>query len=218
MAKRGRPRVDKKKKRQRVKVQFIERLHAGKVVECYAIAEKIIKDCRADLKDVKIGFAWGLGWRPNADRILQLGKCTKRNDLDRELDAYDFIIILNKDAWPTLEARHKERLIYHQLEHAQLTRDNNGEPKKNDRGRFVCRIKKHDFEEFQSVIKKYGLSDDLSKLAQAGIHDAERPLLQGPAQAGTKTMAAAVAASEAERDAAQKKNKKPQRKVRDLNQ
>ena len=55
--------------------------------------------------------------------------------------------------------------------------DSNGDPKRDDRGRLVCRIKKHDFEEFRSVVEKYGLRDDLSKLAQAGINDSDRPLL-----------------------------------------
>jgi len=152
-------------------------MHAGKVTQPHEIIERIIKTDRADLKDVKIGIAWRLGWRADADKVLTLGVCRKRGDLDRELDDYDFIIMLNKEAWPTLSDEHKERLIFHELEHAQLSMDSNGEPKKNDRGRFVCRIRKHDFSEFRSVVKKYGLKDDLSKLAQASINDSKRPLL-----------------------------------------
>jgi len=175
---RGRPRGSgKDKKRKRVTVQFLSRTHAGKVTEPYEIMDRLIKTERADLKDVKIGIAWRIGWRVDADGVLTLGQCCKRGDLDRELDEFDFIIKLNKDAWPTLNPEHKERLIFHELEHAQLSLDSNGEPKRNDRGRLVCRIKKHDFGEFRSVVKKYGLDDDLSKIAQAGINDAQRPLL-----------------------------------------
>jgi len=177
MAKKGRPRGNGKKKRKRVTVQFLERMHAGKITQPYEIVGRLIKAERADLKDVKIGIAWRLGWRADADGVLTLGQCRKRGDLDRELDDFDFIIMLNKDAWPTLSDEHKERLIFHELEHAQLSLDSNGDPKKNDRGRIVCRIRKHDFAEFRSVVKKYGLKDDLSKLAQASINDSNRPLL-----------------------------------------
>lgn len=176
MANRGRPR-GAGKKRKKVTVQFLERMHTGKVTAPYEILERLIKTERADLKDVKIGIAWRLGWRSDADGVLTLGQCKKRGDLDRELDNYDFIIMLNKEAWPTLEDIFKERLIFHELEHAQLSLDMNGEPKKDDRGRLVCRIRKHDFAEFRSVVKKYGWEANLSELAKAGIADAQRPLL-----------------------------------------
>jgi hypothetical protein len=144
MAKRG----PKARKRKRVTVQFLKRIHAGKITEPYEIMEKIIAECRADLKDVRIGIAWRIGWRADSDGYMQMGKCRKRGDLDRELDDYDFIILLNKEAWPTLERQHKERWMLHELEHAQVCTDSNGEPKKDDRGRLVCRIKKHDSKSF----------------------------------------------------------------------
>jgi len=167
----------KEKKRRRVTVQFLERMHAGKVTEPYEIMDRIIKTERADLKDTKIGFAWRIGWREDADKVLTIGQCRKRGDLDRELDTYDFIILLNKEAWPTFDDEKKNRVIFHELEHAQISLDSNGEPKRDDRGRLVCRIRKHDFADFRSVIKKYGWQDDLSELAKAGIADTERPLL-----------------------------------------
>jgi len=176
MAKRGR-KPGGGNKRRKVTVQFLERVHAGKVTAPYEIVERLIKSERADLKDVKIGIAWRLGWRADADGVLTLGQCKKRGDLDRELDNYDFIVLLNKEAWPTLEDVFKERLLHHELEHAQLSLDSNGEPKKDDRGRLVCRIRKHDFAEFRSVVKKYGWEANLSELAKAGIADAQRPLL-----------------------------------------
>jgi hypothetical protein len=177
MAKKGRPRSGGEKKRRKVTVQFLERMHTGKVTEPYEILERFIATERADLKDVKVGIAWRLGWRADADGVLILGQCRKRGDLDRELDDYDFIILLNKEAWPTFETERKTRLIFHELCHAQLSLDGNGEPKRNDRGRLICRIRKHDFADFRSVISKYGWQDNLSELAKAGIADAERPLL-----------------------------------------
>ena len=200
---RGRPRGSGKgKKRKRVTVQFLNRIHAGKITEPYEIMERLIKTERADLKDVKIGIAWSLGWRPDADGNLTLGMCHKRGDLDRELDEYDFIFKLNKDAWTTLSDEHKERLIFHELEHAQLSLDSNGNPKKDDRDRLVCRTRKHDFAEFRSVVKKYGWQDDLSKLAQANINDSKRPLLVEAEKAVNKKKSMQQRVAETEDEAA----------------
>lgn len=166
-------------KRKRVMVKFIERRveHTGLVTEPYRIMEEVIKTRRADLKDVKIGIAWRIGWRPDSDGRRTLGQCRKRGDLDRELDAWDFIILLNEDAWPTFKDRPKERLIFHELGHAQIVSDTNGQPKRDDRGRLVTRIRKHDIQDFRDVVEIYGWEEDLNELAERGIADAQRPLL-----------------------------------------
>ena len=169
----------KEPKRKRVTVKLIERQNAGRVVEPYRIMEEIIKKERADLKDAKIGIAWRFGWRPDADGVRKLGQCKKRGDLDRELDSYDLIILLNAEAFPNLDADHKRRLVFHELEHAQLSLDTNGEPKHDDRNRLCFRLRKHDIEDFRSVVAQFGWEDDLSKIAAAAIEDAKRPLLQG---------------------------------------
>jgi hypothetical protein len=175
----GRRRGSSDKKRKRVMVKFIERrIEANsKITEPYRIMEELIKTRRADLKEVKIGIAWRLGWRPDADNRRTLGQCRKRGDLDRELDAWDFIILLNEDAWPTFNDKQKERLIFHELGHAQLCFDTDGKPKKDDRGRFVTRIRKHDIQDFRDVVEIYGWEEDLQDLAERGIADSQRPLL-----------------------------------------
>jgi len=177
-SRRGRPKGSGQKRR-RVTVKFIQRRieHTGLVTEPYRIMEEIVKTRRADLKDVKIGIAWRLGWRPDADGRRTLGQCRKRGDLDRELDEWDFIILLNEDAWPTFKEKQKERLIFHELGHAQVSVDTNGQPKHDDRGRIVCRIRKHDIEDFRDVVEIYGWKEDLQDLAEKGIQDAQRPLL-----------------------------------------
>ena len=213
MGKRGR----KVKKRKRVTVQFIERQHAGKPVECYVICDRLIAAERADLKDVTIGFAWNTSWRPDADGRRTLGRCIKRRDLDRELDKYDFIIQLNKDAWPTFNDQQKERLIFHELEHAQVVTDKDGQLMRDDRGRLVTRIKKHDIEDFKCVMECYGVGEDLAAIAAAGIADAQRPLLaECEKKQAAQSMAAAVAAGEAEHDQANRRKRKRQKKVKDL--
>ena len=174
----GRPKGSGQK-RKRVTVKFIERRieSNGKVTEPYRIMEELIKTERADLKDVKIGIAWRMGWRPDADGRRTLAQVVKRGDLDRELDTWDYVILLNDDAWQTFNEKQKERLVFEKLEQCQLSLDTNGEPKRDDRGRIVCRIQKPDIVTFRSVIKRYGWEEDLQVLAEKGIADASRPLL-----------------------------------------
>jgi len=185
-------------------VKFITRKTEanGKITEPYRIMEEIIKTRRADLKDVKIGITWRLGWRPDADGRRFLGYCRKRGDLDRELDQWDFIILLNEDAWPTFSDKQKERLIFHELGHAQLSLDSNGQPKRDDRGRLICRIRKHDIEDFRDVVEIYGWKEDLQDLAERGIADASRPLLaEAEKKAAEKKTAEAKAADRSTQNA-----------------
>jgi len=169
---------EKPKKRKRVTVQLIPPKHAGETPEPYRLLEEIRAVEHNHLADAKIGMAWRMGWRADADGHLRLGQCRKRGDLDRELDGFDFIIMLNREAWPTLNDKQKRALIDHELCHAQLSMDADGNPKRNDRDRLVCRLRKHDTEEFRAVVNRHGLwTADLEAIARAAINDAKRPLL-----------------------------------------
>lgn len=170
-------RISLKDKRKKVKVRLIQRLYDGKLTMPYKILDDIISKYRNDLSDVKIALAFNNGWRADADGLLTLGKCSKRKDLDRELDEFDFIISLNENAWPGLSDENKERLIFHELCHAQLCYDKNNQPMIDDRGRIVCRIRKHDFEDFSEVIKKYGFKESMSQIAKQATAAAEQPLI-----------------------------------------
>lgn len=170
----------KPKKRKKVTVQLLKRQHQGKLTQPYVILDELVAGPHGHLKDAKIALAWRLGWRADADNHLTLGKLRKRGDLDRELDSFDFVILLNKEAWETLSEPHRRALVDHKLCHAELSYDNDGNPKLDDRGRLVCRVKKHDVEEFKAVVSRNGFwTSDLSTLAQAAINDKERPLLKG---------------------------------------
>ena len=74
--------------------------------------------------------------------------------------------------------------------------DADGQPKRDDRDRVVCRIRKHDIEEFRAVVDKFGAwTQDLAATAQAAINDAKRPLLaaaENTAAANGDGQAAAV--------------------------
>jgi hypothetical protein len=173
MAKRGRPSKPKK-----ATIEFLPREDsAGQAREPYAIMERLIATERADLVQARIGIAWRIGWKRDKDGLLKCGQCKKRSELDRTLDAYDFVILLNKEAWPGFTAEQRERLIYHELCHAQIEVDDNGDEKRDEAGRLVIRGRKHDIQDFRAVVERYGWDVDLSDLAQRNIADADRPLL-----------------------------------------
>lgn len=173
-----RSRIPKEKKRKRVTVKLIHREVGGKVTEPYKIMESIVKTERADLKRARIGMAWRSGWRPDPHGVLKLGQCKKRGDLERELAEYDFIILLNEESFQHLKSEEKRRLIFHELMHAEIVTEA-GEDKLDDRGRLVCRVRKHDVEDFREVVKQFGWQEDLSQIAQQRNADASRPLLDG---------------------------------------
>jgi hypothetical protein len=169
-----------------VTVKLIPRKHAGEVTEPWVVMEGLKEKHHTNLDGAKIAMAWRIGWRADSDGIMTLGKCRKRGDLDRELDSFDFVILLNQEAWKGLNDTQKRALIDHELCHAQIVIDSDGNQKTDDRDRLVCRIRKHDCEEFKCIVERHGLwTSDLAELALASINDAARPLLAVAEKAAT---------------------------------
>ena len=170
----------KKPKRKKVTVKLLQRKHAGKVTEPYRVMEQLVTEHHSHLKDVKIAIAWRFGWNANADGLMTMGRAKKCTDLDKQLAEYDFVILLNHEAWNKGGLNEKQRLalVDHELCHCEVVTDSNGDPKYDEEGRRVCRIRKHDIEEFQDVVARHGLySHDLAEFAKKSIKDSDRPLL-----------------------------------------
>ena len=168
----------KEKKRKRATVRLLNREHAGEVAEPYRLMEQLREKYHWHLYGASIAIAWRIGWKPDADGHIRLGQCLKRGDLDRELDGFDFVILLNEEYWQGLDDAQKLAIIDHELCHAQIVCDADGEAQRDDRGRLVCRIRKHDIEEFKDIVQRHGLyTDDLAEIAKAAIADSQRPLL-----------------------------------------
>jgi hypothetical protein len=202
----------KQPKRKAVKVSLCERLNAGQVTEPYRIMESIIDLKRPDLQDVKIGIAWHTGWRPDSDGLRTHGKCVRRSELDRAMDTFDFILVLSKISWKAFDDQGKERLIFHELEHAQVCMDKNGKPLIDDKDRIVTRVKRHDVADFSTVIERYGLPPVLKDM---DLNDADRPLLE---LSGKKEKASAASETknkkeEQGQDAVAVENGEPEGKV-----
>lgn len=201
------------KKRKAVKTRRIAREHAGKVVEPYNILEGLIESVEQfePLAEARFVMCYQKGWRPDADGILIRAKIKKASDLDKELGKeFDFAILLNDDLWNATKITDeaKEIDIFHELCHAAPEMDRDGEQKKDDRGRFCWRLRKHVIQEFPEVITRYGLKkivglnaaaiaalDDVKAREEAAKDKADGPGKRPLIEAAEKNAAAAPTAA-----------------------
>jgi len=190
----------KVKKRKKVTVRIISEKHNGEVTEPHRLLAETRKNFHAHLEAAKIGLAWRMGWKSDTDGHMTMGQCRKSSDLDREMyKGFDFVILLNEEAWPRLNEKQKRALIDHELCHAAITMDADGNPKFNDRDRLCCRVKKHDIDEFKCIVERHGLyTQDLEDIARAAINDAKRPLLKEAEKAEEEAAEKPAAASATE--------------------
>jgi hypothetical protein len=136
----------------------------------YLLLAELVREHHTDLRDARIALAWALSWKPDVDGKVTLGKCKKASDLDRELAAFDFVILLSKAFWSDLRVSDLQRraLLDHELHHATVKYDENGEPVVDERMRIVYRVRKHDIEEFTDIVRRYGCyKADLEQFAAA---------------------------------------------------
>lgn len=171
---------EKKKARKAVTVKLLEREHAGKVTTPYRLMEEIVAAHHPRLAEAKIAIAWKFGKRADADGRVWLGQMKKGNDLDRTMHGFDGVLLLNHEVWNSAEFSEEQMraLIDHDLCHLDVVTDTSGEPKLDEEGRKVYRIRKHDIEEFTEIVHRHGCwKDDLRRFAEHVIAGKERPLL-----------------------------------------
>jgi hypothetical protein len=149
----------RKKKLKKINHQLIERLgEKKKVVQPYRIMEELVKAHHEHLVGAKIALAWRFGWKEDKDGRLRLGQCRKVSDLDRDLHGYDFVILLNQEAWNAADFSEADMraLIDHELCHAEVARDKHGGIKVDEQGRTIWRVRGHDIEEFIEIRARHG--------------------------------------------------------------
>ena len=136
----------------------------------YTMLRDLVREYRDDLKDARIALAYCTSWKPDVDGRLTLGKCKKASDLDRELMAYDFVILLNRWFWndPEVTDQQRRALLDHECMHMAVKYDDSGEPVEDERGRLVYRTRRHDVEEFADTVTRHGVyRRDLEQFAHA---------------------------------------------------
>lgn len=175
----------KSKGPKKVNYQFIPRdSDIGRTM--YPLLDQLVEAHHNELIDARIALAWGLAWKPDVDGRVTLGMCKKATDLDRELAAFDFVIILRKEFWQSLRVTAQQRaaLLDHELMHACVKYDEAGQPVVDERGRTVYRVRKHDLEEFAAIVERHGLwKKDLETFAAALVRHRPERLIAARAQA-----------------------------------
>jgi len=151
----------------------------------YARLDALIAAYRPDLVDARIVLAWRVGAKPNADGLLEVGRCRRRSDVDRALEDCDFLITLTRDVWELMSPSQRDRAVYHEIMHAVIVLDEDGAPKRDQAGRVLTRIRRHDIELFRSEVEHFGTDgaiQSLSEVADTLVADREQPLLasEGP--------------------------------------
>jgi hypothetical protein len=143
----------------------------------YLLMRDLIAEHHEEISEARIALAWNTSWKPDVDGRVVLGKCKKASDLDRELAAYDFIILLRKSWWQSHEVTDLQRraLLDHELCHATVKCDDRtGDPLRDERKRLVFRMRKHDVEEFTEIVERHGIyKGDLERMYAAMLRRAE---------------------------------------------
>lgn len=158
--------------------------------DLYARLDWLVTEYHEELRDARIALAWCTSWRPDVDGNVTLGRCKRATALDRELHAWDFVILLREQWWTasTTTALQRDALLDHELCHATVKLDPiTGDPALDARGRVVYRIRRHDLEEFACIAERWGLwKRDLQlwfKAAKRSKRQPELPLDEAPAEA-----------------------------------
>ena len=175
---------DKPQKKKAVSVKILEREHAGRTTTAYKLLDDLVEDHHDHLTDAKIAIAWRFGWKPDVDGRLRLCGVKKGGDLDREMHGYDFVILLNHEAWNESGFREEQMraLIDHALCRCEVSKDSAGEPRIDENNRTVYRLRQPDVQEFSEIVARHGLwTTDLERFAQTILNDKRRPLFKNQA-------------------------------------
>lgn len=133
----------------------------------YQMMRDLIRKDHERLAEARICLVWRYGWKRDKGGHLVLGKCKKASDYDKTFAEFDFVILLNAEAWQKLEWRQRVALLDHELCHATRS--------VNKAGESVWRIRKHDVEEFREIIERHGCyKQDLDEFVKAAVAR-ERP-------------------------------------------
>lgn len=154
---------EKKPSRKAVNFQLIPEKES-----VYKTANKIIKKYHKSLRRAKISLVWRTSLKADRDGHLMLGRCIRVGDLLKEYIPYDFIILLNKEIWEHLTSKQQKALLDHEIYHAAPAIGKDGHQKKDVRGRYCFRTRKHELEEFSKIVERHGAYlPDIQRFAEA---------------------------------------------------
>ncbi len=68
----------------------------------------------------------------------------------------DYVMIIDEQWWAEASIEQRFALIHHELSHAGIAKDRDGEAKFDDNGDPIWAIFPHDLDEFNTTVKRYG--------------------------------------------------------------
>jgi hypothetical protein len=160
------------RKPRQIPIQLIPENDAGILGKPHTLLRRLVEAHHHRLALAKIGLAWHLKWRADPDGHVRLGKAVKVSDLHRRFHGYDFLVLLNRHFWQdeAFTDAWRQALLDHELCHCGVRRDKQGDELRDEEGRPVWRVVKHDVEEFQAIADRYGLwKSDLERFAKAAL-------------------------------------------------
>lgn len=164
-----------------VKLEVVQReacANDALAVEAYKHIDELVERYHPMLAKARLCLAWRRGEKLGPDGHLHLGKAGKCADLHRQLHEYDWVIILNRDAFGTFTPAQRKALVDHELCHCRPACTKDGTQKRDAQDKALWRVRKHDVEEFAEVVQRHGLwKSDLEAFYQAAVSNAKAPLL-----------------------------------------
>lgn len=137
----------------------------------YILIDRYVRTYHQELMDMKIAVAWHYGFKPGHDGKMILGQFQILNDLQRQMNGFDGVMLLNFTWWhhPEVNLEHKETLIDHELCHPRVLLDQDtGLPCQDELGNVRYYNRRHDVEEFSCIIERHGVwKKDLEAMAKA---------------------------------------------------
>lgn len=147
----------------------------------YRRLRELIDRYHGELREARIALGFCTAWKLDVDGIQKLGMARRASDLDRELHAWDFVLLFNREFWehPQTTAIVRDALLDHELTHCTVRRDpETHAPMENDRGKILYRIRKHDLEEFTVIVQRYGIyRHEIDAMARACAIALQQPKL-----------------------------------------
>jgi len=135
----------------------------GTVHPIYEMMERIKNQYHMPaLAECRIALMWHHSIKPDRDGRLNLGMAVRIGDRERQLMDYDAEIVLNSEWWksPDRTQEEQEAILDHELCHPRPVLEDPDDPdslpKKDENGKIVYYIRKHDFEEFREVLQRRG--------------------------------------------------------------
>lgn len=115
--------------------------------EVVKLGNKLISTHHDHIREANICLIMRSGsWKSRGRSIL--GKCHKVSEREKLVSGFDFIIILNEDAWHHMQEKQRLAVLDHELCHCDMEEDSHGNP--------VWKLATHDVEEFSAIVRRHG--------------------------------------------------------------